>query len=578
MPLAEITEEVESYDVTELAPDQLTFDLNVQVPMRDGVTLLTDVYRPSEGAHPVIIMRNPYNRRGLVLMQLAKKLATRGWAVVMQNTRGRYGSGGTFRPFMDERNDGQDTLLWLSQLPWSNGRVVLLGWSYMAYANYLMMGDRLPHGIDIKAAACCMEVVNPFRAVFRSGAMLLHWALPWSIIVIGNNQKYLKPCWIEDGKKLSWDAIFSTLPLSAVGKRLALEIPQWEEWLSHPWYDTYWKRLNGEAEVSRASVPVLHVTGWFDGSLAQTIAAYQSMSSRLDNQQLIIGPWDHENIFQELIKGILPPGKIKEVPYQGASFQLFNHIESWFRHWVNDDPDPISRDAQVHYFVKGEDHWSRASHWPPSTVHWTKLYLAQDGMLVPTHPPNQIENSFLYDPKNPVPTIGGDVSHHDTLMPGPFDQRPVEHRPDTLAYSTPCLQEPIKVAGPIKMVLFAATTATDTDFTVKLVDVHPNQVSEIVQDGIIRGRYLESSTQPKLLLPGHIYKFTVDLIATAHLFKPEHMIRVLVSSSNFPKFDRNLNTGKPFATDDEPVTAQQTIYAGGMYASYLEFPVVDESH
>jgi putative CocE/NonD family hydrolase len=552
----------------------VAFEFNAPVPTRDGETLLTDIYRPATGVYSAIVMRTPYDKR-LTMRLLAREIAKRGFAVIVQSSRGRFGSSGSFRPFLGESEDNWDLLEWLSKQVWFDGRVGLLGWSYLAYTNYLMCGVEPPSGVRIAANVSCVEVWNPFNTFYPAGALSLHWALPWAFIVQGNDTTNLAATFEVNGFKVGWPEILKILPLTSVPEKLAVNLSFWNQWLDHTYYDYYWKKLNLASIISRTSVPTLHITGWYDYCVTDTIGAFVRMRCNSPNQALIVGPWDHENIFKVMFGEILPKNKGGRHPVEDGDYSLYERIIHWFDKWLKNDATVGSESSEVEVFVSRENRWYRDTKWPIRGLQWIKFYLSVDRMLVTDHPSDEGSDEYIYDPASPTPTIGGAVSRMGRhVVPGPLDQTLVEHSEGTLLYSTATLTAAVRVVGELQVVLFVSSDSPDTDFAVRLIDSDPNGREDIVQDGIVRARCRESVGRPTLLTPGEVYKLHISMGATAHLFGVGHRIRLLVSSSNFPKYDRNLNTGRRNAAESEYRVAKQTVFRGGIHASFVHLPVM----
>jgi putative CocE/NonD family hydrolase len=554
----------------------IRIEFDVKVPMSDGINLATDIYRPPDaGPFPAILMCSPYSNKNPALIYLARNIAARGFTTLLQNIRGRFGSEGTFVPFENERKDGYDTLVWLSLQGWFNGQLSLLGWSYSSYANYLIMSLEPPAGVKVVSAVLALEDVDPYVAAYGAGAMLYHWALPWCFLAKGKDQQWVKKSYVVNGATLEWPDIFRMLPLNAIPEKLNIPVPQWKIWIGHPKMDDYWRGISIDQELRKIETPILHMTGWYDFCLKQTIDVYQCLSRRLDNQALLIGPWDHENIFSAMMRNLLPQQKKQRQRSYGADsdFDLFDNIINWFVSWTNGE-NPLQNRNRVRFFVRGGAYWRDERDWPVTGLSWTNFYLDEKGTLTTQQPVQEGEDHFSYDPADPVPTHGGAIFAQDkTLRPGPLDQRTIEKRDDVLIYTTAPLTCDLEVSGPLKAVLFVSSNAVDTDFTVKLIDVHPDETAEILQDGIVRARCRTNSDGEALLEPGKVYQFEIDLAATSNLFKAGHLVRVEVSSSNFPKFDRNLNTGSQIGTGADFLVAEQTIYHGGEHASYICLPI-----
>jgi putative CocE/NonD family hydrolase len=363
-------------------------------------------------------------------------------------------------------------------------------------------------------------------------------------------------------------------------------VPSYFEWLAHPNYDDYWRNMAHKTYYQQITVPALNIGGWYDIFLGPTLQNYTGMKQRggsavaCQHQRLLIGPWSHglfSGVFPERNYG--PTASIKALDLMGVQL-------NWFDHWLKGLDNGVEQDKPVKLFVMGLDQWREEEDWPLPDTQFRSYYLHSDGhansvagsgTLSTEAPMEEAEDVYLYDPRQPVPTMGGAILLPPGLDWGPRDQRDVEAREDVLCYSTPILEKPVEVTGPIELVLFVSSSARDTDFTGKLVDVYPDGRALILTDGILRARYRESFSQPKLMEPEQIYELHLDLWATSNVFKSGHRIRLEVSSSNFPRFDRNTNTGRTIETETEQdfVQAVNRIYHDAAYPSHLILPIIE---
>lgn len=549
-------------------------EYNVMVPMRDGVELATDVFRPAKpGRYPVILTRDPYDN-GSDDTSIAEGYlwAERGYVFIHQDVRGRYDSNGTFYPYAAELQDGYDAQQWAGQQPWSNGNVGMLGGSYLASVQWLSAHLRAP---SLKALAPRMTPYNYYLDVaYTGGAFQLASRIGWGTLMGGRTNQI---------RHYDWDEKLWHLPLKTLDRAIGHDLPHFRDWIAHPSYDDYWKTFDVEARVAQGEVdvPAYNIAGWYDVFLRGNLVSYAGMQANAPSkrarqgQKLIIGPWPHT---------LKPQPQLGELDFGANSvvdFDVLHH--NWFDHWLKGSDNGIMQQAPVRLFVMGENRWRDEQEWPLARTQYTAYYLHSngnanaldgDGELTTRLPTEeQSQDSYVYDPRDPVPTHGGNLMFK-TLPAGPFDQTRIEQRDDVLVYSTPPLTQDLEVTGPVSVTLYAASTATDTDFTAKLVDVHPDGKAYNLADGIIRARYRNSFAEPELMEPGKVYKFTIDLWATSNLFKKGHRIRVDISSSNFPRFDRNPNTGHKFGEDAEMKTARQIIYHNRQYPSHITLPVI----
>jgi putative CocE/NonD family hydrolase len=579
----------------------ILIEKDLMVPMRDGVRLATDVYRPAEGGSvPVLLARLPYNKDSL--QQAARgafdilRAVQAGYVVVLQDCRGRFASEGEFTPLVNDAKDGADTVAWLARQPWSTGQVGTFGGSYLGFTQWLLATE---HPQALRAMVPLVTTSDyyqtPWRhtgGVFELGISLL-WSLSMASEEIQRRVRQGKASREQVGALMQVmsqpSPPYEHLPLVDM-PWLCEFAPHYLEWLAHPTYDAYWQRLAPTTSYEQITVPALNIGGWYDLLLGGTLENYMGMKKRggsalaRQHQRLLIGPWSHgswTSVFPERSYGLAASGDVVDL----VGVQL-----RWFDHWLKGVDNGVQQEKPVKLFVMGLDQWREEDDWPLPDTQFRRYYLhsgghansaAGDGMLSTEVPTTQEdEDVYLYNPRRPVPTVGGAVllsMLSPEMEQGPRDQRSVEAREDVLCYSTPTLEQPLEVTGPIELVLFVSSSARDTDFTGKLVDVSPDGRAEILTDGILRARYRESFSQPKRLEPGQIYELHLDLWATSNLFKAGHRIRLEVSSSNFPRFDRNTNTGGTIETETEQevVQAVNRVYHDATHPSHLLLPIIE---
>ncbi len=539
------------------AAPQIT-EYNVAVPMRDGVRLRANVFRPGAVArYPVILLRTPYGK-GDVITPAYQSFVNHGYAVVVQDVRGRYRSGGVFEPINQEIGDGDDTLNWIARQPWSNGDVGMYGGSYLGIAQWKAAMTQNPH---LKAIFPYVSGDDDYRDRFYStgGAMKIGHRLLW----FAENMRaarFTPP---------DFKAYVAALPvraadLAATGHRL----DDWRAVASHPAYDDFWKSTSVREHLKDIHIPVYSVGGWYDNYVESDLDAFSIHHRHNPDDRIMIGPWAH--VFSATFANV-NFGKDSLLPLRPEQLR-------WFDRWLkNRAPEKSSAAPPVRIFVMGINQWRDEEDWPLARARSVKYYLDTGGQLGNKPDPRSMPDTFVYDPRNPVPTVGGAVCCNPRVFPwGPLDQRQVEKRPDVLVYSTPPISSAIEVTGPVKVVLHVASSVPDTDFTAKLVDVFPDGLARNLTDGILRMRYRYSLEIPKLMTPGEDYKVTIDAGVTSNVFLPGHRIRVEISSSNFPRFDRNPNTGGPVADANAKETrkATQTVYHEHQRYSYALLPVV----
>ena len=538
-------------------------EYDLPVPMRDGVRLSANVYRPAApGRYPAILLRTPYDKRKTVPANY-QSFVNRGYAVVVQDVRGRYQSGGVFEPINQEVNDGDDTLNWIAAQSWSDGGVGMFGGSYLGIAQWKAALSHNPH---LKAIFPYVSGDDDYRDRFYSegGAMKLGHRLLW----LGDNMRahgYVPP---------DFQKYVQVMPLRAADREVAGRgLNVWQEAVDHPAYDDFWKRVSVREHLHEIRTPVYSVAGWYDNYAESDLDAFHQLSKHNRQDRIMIGPWAH--VFNTKFD-LLDFGKESQVSLRPEQI-------AWFDRWLkNEDSDTPAHPVRL--FVMGANQWRDEEEWPLTRARPVKFYLTSfghantlegDGKLT-SHPDVGIaRDTFVYDPHDPVPTKGGAVCCDPKVFAwGPMDQRQVEQRRDVLVYSSGTLSKDTEVTGPIQVVLYVSTTAADTDFTAKVVDVYPNGTTINLTDGILRVRYRESLSSPKLLTPGEVAKITIDAGVTSNVFKAGHRIRMEISSSNFPRFDRNPNTGENGADATKVQRATQTVYHDRERASYVLLPVI----
>ena len=578
-------------------PDSISLKMesDVAVTMRDGVTLYADIYRPdSDGPFPTILQRTPYDKTNALSATMLDPIraAKAGFAVVIQDTRGRYASDGEFYAFRDDINDGYDTVEWAASQPWSTGKVGMYGASYVGATQWLAAISRPPHLVTIAPTVTASNYHEGWT--YQGGAFELGFNMSWTLLQLTlanfKNVSSVQGVPQERRAVLMHDVDdmtggFEFLPTKDYPGLDSGLAKYYYDWLAHPDFDEYWQNLCIEDRHSEIDVPALHFGGWYDIFLGGTIRNYLGMtkSGASENarggQKLVIGPWAHG------ARGSTMAGShYFGIMADPAATDIDGMHMRWFDHWLNEGKNGITEEAPVRIFVMGDDVWREEEEWPLARAQETKYYLHSggkanskqgDGTLGVESPQSEAPDVFLYNPAHPVPTTGGALCCNPYYAAnGAYDQNQVEDRQDVLVYSTPPLAQDMEVTGPVTVTLWASTSATDTDFTAKLVDVCENGCARNLTDGIIRARYRDSMSNPTLLKPGKAYCYDIDLWATSNVFKAGHRIRLEISSSNFPRFDRNTNTGGIIAADTELRPALQTVFHEGQQASYVSLAIV----
>jgi uncharacterized protein len=560
---------------------------NAVLPMRDGTLLRADLYRAARGGpFPALLIRTPYGEPAVRTAPVLPALDA-GFAVVLQYCRGTHTSDGHFTPFENESDDGVDAIDWCARQDWCDGRVGMWGSSYGGMVQFAAAVQAPP------ALKCLLPIVTPADyyggLAYRQGAFQLGQLLGWYTMKSAQTVGYLATA----GEDVSADGAAlraHTARLGAAYRQLPARdmpavshiLPAWQRWLDHETLDEYWRAVSYAARRDRVAAPALHVGGWFDLFLGGTLDNYCTLRRHAAteharrSQALIVGPWTHSD--QTGTAGEVAFGLVASAPAIGLE-QL---QVGFLRRFVTGD-SAAGPEPRVKLFVMGDNVWRDEDDWPLARTEWTRWYLHSGGLLSPAAPPAGAPSShYRSDPADPVPTAGGPVlipaSPDGTVswMAGPRDQRAVEARPDVLSFSSEVLTDHLEVTGPLVVRLHAATSAADTDFAAKLVDVWPDGRAMGVADGIVRARYRDGTGQPVPITPGRVYSYDIDLIATSQVFKAGHRVRVDIASSNFPCFDRNPGNGAPAATATETdfVVAEQTICHDAGHPSYITLPVI----
>jgi len=542
---------------------------DIRVAMRDGVELSTYIFLPKAPSEkfPVILLRTPYGKGAPFSSNASKKLASRGYVVVVQYCRGRGESDGEWEPMVNEMADGLDTHQWLLAQPWCNGKIGTNGGSYSGFTQWVTAPGA---GDYLKGMFATVPLFDWYKdCAYIGGTFNLEKMMMWGV---GNS---VRPEG-ADVAKPDWDKAFRQLPLSTWDRAIGYEVPFLRDWIAHPQFDDYWAKSSIRDRWNKITCPTVTVSGWYDVFLKQAldhVAAVKTLSASKQvrrHQYLIVGPWPHYFGLR---------GDVDFGPQ--ASINTAALQDKWYDYWLKGRQTGVDKWAPVRIFVMGRNQWRNEQEWPLGRTRYTPYYFHSqgsantvdgDGELSTARPSREPTDRYEYDPQNPVPTLGG--PNYNPVITGPRDQRKAEERSDVLVFTSKKLEEEVEVTGPVKVILFAASTAPDTDWTAKLVDVHPDGRSINLCDGITRARYRESAAKPTLIKPGEVYRYEIDLWATSNAFLPGHCIRVEISSSNFPRFDRNPNTGHPFGKDAELNKARQTVYHDNQHASQVLLPII----
>ena len=558
-------------------------ETDVPVVMRDGTTLRADVYSPPAGGpYPCVVYRTPYGKTGRFGPgPLADNIASRGYIVAVQDIRGRFSSDGDFTPVYVregrlDAEDGFDTVQWAATLANCTGQVGVLGSSYPAALAWELAPTQPPALV----AMCVHGMVGDSRSVWP-GVGRLSMSVPWNMLDFATDLhvrsgRHEGPLDLDDAYRL-WEFEHGKwlwyLPVARIpDSRLSGVAAHWRHWLARQQYDTF----GYHTRCSSIDVPVYHVGGWYDMCVGG-IDLYTTMLERAAteqarrNQKLLVGPWSHDGV------GASRVGDLDFGPEAETTFA--DEASRWFDHWLKGKGDGIDVEPPVKLFVMGANRWRTEEEWPLARAEVTTLFLrsggkantpAGDGRLAREAPAEEPADSFVYDPRDPVPTLFvGPYAYG-----APFDQRVLDHRRDVLIYQSEPLREAIEVTGSVEVVLFAASSATDTDWTAKLVDAYPDGRAFNISHALLRGRYRESFDAPRLLEPDRVYEYRFHLHPTSNLFRPGHRIRADISSSDFPNYDRNHNTGGNDWEEVELRPARQRVFHDANHASHLLLPTV----
>ena len=533
--------------------------LHVTIPMRDGIRLSANVFLPGDHEHsrlPVILERTPYIKAPDITPNY-QSFVDHGYAVVVEDVRGRNESGGAFDPLRQEPADGDDTLNWIARQPWSDGKVGMIGGSYRGIVQWKAALVNNPH---LKAIFPVVSGYDDYRDRYYStgGALKLGHRLEW----MAENQR--APGYHPDFSKFILHLPLRTADIAATGWSLAM----YRDVMAHPSYDSFWRALSVKEQIQKIRVPVFAVGGWYDNYAESDLEAYTELHKTSGLNHVLIGPWPHNMSYRF---DNVDFGPDSGVPLR--SIQL-----AWFDQWLMGKDNPIVSQPPVQIFVMGANYWREDHEWPPADARPKKFFLESDGRAntldgdgaLDEKTPRGSEDRYVFDPRDPVPTRGGAVCCNPKVFAwGPMDQRTVEQRRDVLVYTTKPLKQDMEVVGPVQAILYISTSAKDTDFTAKLVDVAPDGSARNLTDGILRLRYRNGLEKAELAKPGAVYQITVDAGVTANVFLKGHRIRLEISSSNFPRFDRNPNTGGVIADAVQLQRANQTLFHDHDHPSHL---------
>lgn len=565
---------------------QVITEKNAAVPMRDGVRLFADIYRPEEsGPHPVLLLRTPYNKEDAQTMNYAHPswYARHGYVVVVQDTRGRWTSEGEFEPYAHEAEDGYDTIEWAAGLPYAIPKVGMYGFSYCGAVQWQAAALRPPHLACISPGMIGSDAYQ--GKAYRNGALSLALLQSWVLFAAQDTAlRRGRADWAAEIGSLyaGIHAYHRRLPLGEPPEAIRELAPYYREWLDHSVRSDFWLGHSPKENYGAIEVPALHLGGWYDIFVDGTIENFAGVRAQgatalaRGNQRLVVEPWYH-----------MPWSRyVGELDFGPEAANRIDDLQlAWFDQWLK-GREPEAAPAPVRYFRMGSNTWHEAADWPPPEAAPVAYYLHSasransingDGSLSETEPQDEFPDVYVYHPSIAVPALGGRSGAVPDLTPmGPRNQLPVEVRNDVLVYTSAPLAEELDVAGEIKLELYAATSAEDTDFVAKLVDVYPDGLAFNVAEGIVRASYRQGLTKRERVPAGEVLRYELSLGPTAIVFRKGHAIRLDITSSLFPTFDRHpnrlLNPGE--ATEADFVAATQTIHHDRIHPSRLWLPVI----
>jgi len=542
---------------------------DVMVAMPDSVNLAADIYLPPTGNRfPTIFMRTPYDKKAKEQM-LVPALSAAGYAVVLQDVRGMNASQGTFIPFVFEKTDGLASLEWISRQSWCDGRIGMWGSSYPGFCALLLAPEDPP---NLKAIFSISGWGNAADLIAPGGALHLMLGLPWCLSpqILGK----------DSFASINWKEAFRHLPVSEIPSSMGLASPAWSGILALSAGDRLRKEASITDRFDQVRLPILHVTGWNDFVARHTLDVYSGIDRAAKGartQELVVGPWRHDQIWTKTTKvgdEDFGPSTVWGVE------KTMGLAVKWFDRHVKGQVGEVGKPVRL--FVMGVNEWREFDAWPPRNVESQKWYFhsdahangaSGDGRLSTQEPATEGRDQFVFDPLNPVPTLGGVNFHFFPDNLGVKDQRPIEQREDVLVYTSQPLEENLTIIGPLSASIFAASEGKQTDFTVKLVEVRADGYARIIEEGIRRGPDPVNGSPAAAMVPTQTYRFSVDLGATAIAIPKGNRLRVEVSSSSFPKYTRNPNTGATPETATEFVAVKQTVFHSPQYPSHFTLPV-----
>ncbi|MEM7122174.1 MAG: CocE/NonD family hydrolase [Pseudomonadota bacterium] len=538
------------------------------IAMRDGVRLATDVYLPEgDGPFPAVLTRMPYGKTEpyCYMPIIGAYFASKGYAYVAQDVRGKWASEGTFDPNVGgvEVNDAYDTIDWIAGQTWSTGKVGMWGESYFGFTSYAGGVSGHPALVAIAPGDITM---NRCTATFRNGCLQMNTVGMWAISMMAREY--------QDLSKIDpWH-----LPLAEMANAAGIPSSYFDQVIANPVPSPFWQERSLLAGYETIRIPVLHWDGWYDNYLGPMLADWRRLADAnapAGHNHVLIGPWDHECSADKLGRAGLMPVPASAFPHR------WDHVVAFFDHYLMGLDNGFGKNGPIHYFTLGADTWRDAEDWPLQGTDYQAWYLHSagqantadgDGTLTPEPPGDEPADRFVYDPDNP---IAASLEWDCWSLAGAMgDRRPIEARDDVLVYTSAPLDEPMELTGPVTATLHAASSATDTDFTVVLCDVFPDGSVNMIQDGILRTGFRDPDKAPQPIDPSEDYALPIDLWATSYQLGKGHRLRVEISSSDFNRYDRNPNTGGTYGHSATTIKAEQTIHHDGARPSHIVLPVI----
>lgn len=540
---------------------------NFMIKMRDGIKLATAVWIPNkvQKAVPVILVRTPYGKGAYEKAYV--HFIQRGYAVVIQDTRGRQDSEGEWIPMYTEVEDGDDTLNWIAEQPWCDGNIGMIGASYGGFVQWAAAASGNPH---LKALVSIVTAGSPFTDIPRKGGSFVSGMLAWTFAMV---EKEFKP---ENMLRSDWDDVLKIRPLQDIPKKaLGKDVPFWNYWMTHPTNDDFWRKGDWYQHKSNINVPAMIVSGWYDDNGMGTTEALEVVADfAYEDKKVILGPWMHNANTTRDIQGV-------HFGNNALRYDMDLYYQQWFDRKLKFVDNRIDATPPVEYYVVGENKWTTAEQWPPEQVEWSNMYLSSHGNACSSQgngsllfdPPhiNEDYDEFVYDPTNPAPHLI-DMSENEIGIPANYKE--VEERDDVLVYDSASLESPLTISGDVRVKFYASSSARDTDWIIRLTDVDPEGNSIKLADGVLRARYRKGFDQEILLEPGEVEEYLIRTSKIANTFKKGHRIRLTITSSADNFIFPNSNTGEDPAVDVDTIKAKQRVYHTADFISYLQFPMI----